>query len=282
MTKLNPLSTLVKDVYSKLDGNTKISQDRLDDLGRRLAKVIGETLSEGPRKPVLRMSKFGTNCDRRLWYDINTPSEAEPIEPWARYKFLYGHLLEELTLFLVEETGRNVTKRQHEVELHGVKGHIDAIVDGVLLDVKSANSRSFDKFKNHRLDYDDPFNYKSQLDLYSEALKDDPDLKVKGEYAFLAIDKELGHLVVDRYRKETRDWKRIIDDKRDMLGRPKPPDRGFEDKPDGKSGNRTLGTECKYCPYKHTCWPGLRTFMYSNGPRYLSRVVKEPEVQEIK
>lgn len=280
---VNPLSTLVQDIYKKLDGKANISQERIDELGRRLAKVIGESLNDGNRKPKLSMSKFGTNCERKLWYEINASQDAEPLEPWARFKFIYGHISEELALFLAEEAGRNVTKRQQEVELHGIKGHIDSIIDGILVDVKSTSTRQFDKFKYHTLEADDPFAYQKQLNMYMAALQEDPDLKVKGEYGFLAINKEFGHMVVDQYRTEkAKDWEKEVSDKKEMLARSDPPSRGYTDVPDGKSGNRQLDVPCRYCPYKKTCWRNLRTYAYSTGPRYLTQVYREPNVPEIK
>lgn len=55
---------------------------------------------------------------------------------------------------------------------------------------------------------------------------------------------------------------------------------------DGAYGNRKLGVECSYCPFKVDCWQdvndgsGLRKFIYSSGPRWLTVVKKEPNVME--
>jgi hypothetical protein len=65
------------------------------------------------------------------------------------------------------------------------------------------------------------------------------------------------------------------------------PDKCYTDVPDGKSGNYKLDTGCIYCNYKHDCWSdanngkGLRTFQYSTGYRYLTKVEKEPNVDEV-
>ena len=55
----------------------------------------------------------------------------------------------------------------------------------------------------------------------------------------------------------------------------------YEDVPDGKSGNRKLAIGCSYCQFRDKCYPNLRTFAYSNGPKYLTKVVKEPFVAEV-
>jgi hypothetical protein len=39
-----------------------------------------------------------------------------------------------------------------------------------------------------------------------------------------------------------------------------------------------LDTGCSYCPHKFNCWPDLKTYYYSTGPRYLTKVVREPRV----
>src|SRR5690606_20206525 len=97
------------------------------------------------------------------------PNEGEKINGPALLKFLYGHIVEELVFPLLEKAGFNVQKRQQTVGIQVrdgtiVEGHIDAIVDGTITDIKSANSRGFDKFKYHKLEYNDPFGYLDQLD----------------------------------------------------------------------------------------------------------------------
>lgn len=277
------INTLVQDIYNYLDGNAKIDPERVKALGDSLAKTITERLTNGNQTPELRMSNFGTKCKRKLWYQIRTPADAEPLDGKSRFKFLFGDILEDITLFLAEEAGHKVTGRQDTLELNGITGHRDAVIDGVLVDVKSANARSFDKFKEHRVDQDDPFGYLDQLGLYSAASKEDPLVEVKGEHAFVAVDKELGNIVVDKYKVDkTRDWPAEIDEARELIASDEPPPRGFDPIPDGKSGNMQLPVPCRYCAFKHKCHPGLRTFIYSSGPRWLTKVTREPDVKEIK
>jgi len=66
-----------------------------------------------------------------------------------------------------------------------------------------------------------------------------------------------------------------------------PPEKCYNDIADGKSGNRTLTSNCGYCPFKFDCWAdsnggtGLRVFQYSNGSKYFTEVTREPRVDEI-
>ena len=65
-----------------------------------------------------------------------------------------------------------------------------------------------------------------------------------------------------------------------MVAEKQPPERPYKDVADGMSGNRKLGTMCSYCQFKTLCWPGLRTFVYSSGPVFMTKVVKTPNVLE--
>lgn len=278
---MKSITTLIPDIYALLEkGAAKID-------ARRLSTMLASRLLEVKGGPALRMSSAGEKCVRKLWFRQNRPNTAEPLPGPTVLKFMTGDIKEELILSLAEQTDHKVEGRQEEVEYEGVKGHIDAIIDGVVVDVKSANSRSMEKFRRHSLGWNDPFGYLDQIGLYAEALKDDPRVTVKGQVAFLAADKELGHLVLDVYPKHDRPWKQILKGIKDELTKPDPPDRYYSDRPDGSSGNRALPMECTYCAFKEECWrdsnsgKGLRKFIYANGPKWLTRVMRQPDVKEV-
>jgi CRISPR/Cas system-associated exonuclease Cas4 (RecB family) len=282
------LSNLVPDIYKTIDEGIELSTTERAELGEQLVSAVLQGLgkNEEQKGGELRMSNFGTPCERKLWYTVNKPEWAEKLEPWARFKFAYGHLLETVVLFLTKKAGHEVKGEQTELDFHGIKGHRDAIIDGVVVDVKSANSRGMGKFKDHALESDDPFAYLDQLSLYAAASKGDPNVAVTKEAAFLAVDKELGHIVLDKYKVKEID-EATIEAKKQMLSSSTPPRRAYLPQADGKSGNQKLGVACSYCPYKQQCWAdankgrGLRGFLYSNGPRWLTWVEREPEVSEI-
>lgn len=277
------ITTLVPDIYALFGSGHVPSDENLSALTKAMAFHITNALAKREPNGTLRASNIGTPCERQLHYKVHSPEEEEDPSPNAKFKFLYGHLIEEVTLFLAREAGHTVEGEQEEVEVLGIKGHTDGIVDGVVIDVKSANSRGMDKFKKHELETDDPFGYLDQINFYAEGLKDDERVKVKGQVAFLAVDKEMGHIVLDLYRtRPSEDTREAIAQKlRVTADSNRVPPRGFLPSPDGKSGNTCLGLECKYCGWKNKCYPGLRTFLYSNGPRYLTHVAREPDVPEI-
>lgn len=238
-------------------------------------------MSQRERKSTLRMSNIGKSCERQLWYEINETAEAEAFRPENYMKFMYGHLIEELVLFLAELAGHEVTGRQDTQEIEGIKGHRDAVIDGVLVDVKSASSYSFKKFKEGKLAEDDPFGYISQIQAYLFAGQEDPLVKDKERAAFLVVDKTLGHITLDVHAKDERDWPKYFNDKKEAIGKEQPPEKGFSPVPFGQSGNMKLPNICGYCPFKKLCWPEVRTFAYSYGPVHLVEINNEPRVPEI-
>lgn len=220
-------------------------------------KVLGEMIErrlEEKRTPQLSMSNFGKPCERQLWFQVNRPELAQPLDGPTRLKFLIGDIIEEVVLSLAEQAGHKVVGRQDDCSYLGIPGHRDAVIDGLTVDVKSANSRSFEKFRTHNLggtDKDggpaDSFGYLDQLSLYVNAGAKDPEVKVKGEGAFLAVDKELGRMVLDRYPKRaiTREE---VDAKLEVIYGPTPPKCVYSKGPRGG-----VPWQCSYCSHKDYC-----------------------------
>lgn len=278
------IDTLVEDIEKVLvDGIDGDNDELITKFGLTLASVISKRLIREERKPTLRFSNIGQPCDRKLWYELNEPEKAEPLRPETYMKFLYGDIIEELILFLAELAGHEVKGRQDEQEISGIKGHRDGVIDGTLVDVKSASSYSFKKFKEGKLKEDDAFGYIPQILSYLEAGQNDPKVQDKDKAAFLVVDKTLGHFTLDFHRRDPDiNWSELYNQKKEMVKQENPPERCFEPEPFGKSGNLKLGTNCSYCPFKRHCWPEVRTFLYSYGPVHLVEVVNEPAVPEIK
>ncbi len=278
---MKTLDTLVEDIYGLFTTDFKPSEDDVARFGLLLSRRISGRIAEERAKPSLRLSNLGTPCERKLWYSINSPEDAEPLPPEARLKFLYGDILEELLLFLAAQAGHTVEGEQDAIFVEGVEGHRDAIVDGVTLDVKSASSYSFAKFADHLTPDNDAFGYLTQLDTYIEGGKDDPRVLEKSLGGFLVVDKTLGKICLDRHKRNGVEYNKVVEAKRAMLASPTPPPRAFPVEPFGKSGNMKLGVQCSYCDFKKKCRPETRCFAYSTGPVYLTKVVRPPDVPEI-
>lgn len=284
MTKT--IDTLITDMQAVLEGAGGWDEAVNDSFGKAMMNLMDARLNT-PRptggKGTLRMSNIGQPCGRKLWYNVNGEA-GEPLPASARMKFLYGDVTEEVLLSLAEAAGHSVTGRQDVMMAHGIKGHRDGVIDGMLIDVKSASTYGFKKFKENGLRADDPFGYLPQLAGYLLASQDDPLVTNKTEAAYLVMDKQHGHLVLDTYdlSKEMEQMEQLIADRKEMVDYKTPPIRPYKDKAFQKSGNRMLDIQCSYCEYKKTCWPTVRTFLYSRGPVHLTKVVDEPRVPEVK
>lgn len=275
---MKSIDTLIPDVEALFGGHNL--SDEVTKFADKLGLVFVSRFAEyaEERKPYLRLSNIGKPL-RQLWYQLKG-YEGEPLPAAAKMKFLYGDVLEELLLFLAVEAGHSVQRIHEKVEVDGVQGSIDAVIDGVLVDCKSCSSYSFRKFQERTIVTDDPFGYIAQLSSYSAGLGG-----ISG--AFWAIDKVLGHMTLCRFTKEELlefDVSGRIEAARKSLESDTAPERCYEDVPEGKSGNRRLGITCSYCAYKFGCWSdandgaGLKVFSYSTGPKFLTHIEREPRV----
>ena len=282
--KMANIETLVEDIHKLLEGRSvfDLPEKLADQFAERMKNLVINRVGRGSEHtPALRISNIGKPCVRQTWLAIHNPEETEPLRAEARMKFLYGDVIEELLLFLAEAAGHTVELVQQQVDVEGVKGHWDAVIDGMVVDAKSASSYSFKKFLEGNLVNDDPFGYVGQIQTYLEAAQDIPEVTIKDRCAFLVMDKTLGHICLDIHKRVEFDVKAITRNKKDIINSLDIPNRAFEPVPEGKSGNMKLGMQCSYCNMKYACWPKLRTFIYSSGPVYLTEVYKEPSVPEV-
>jgi len=281
------LDTLVADINAVIDGkggwDSAVNEFFSSSVGKTTAKRLGSEEDPNAWKPGLRMSNLGTPCRRKLWYSINNPEGGEVLAPSTKFKFLFGDILEDLMISLAMAAGHEVTGMQDTMEIEGIKGHRDCVIDGVTVDVKSASSFGFKKFKEHGLRGDDPFGYIQQLSSYVYASKDDPLVTDKKHGAFLVVDKQHGHICLDKYNftEELKGKQEFVKSLKEEVGQKVAPKQGFEAVNEGKSGNKKLGTNCSYCDYKKVCWPTVRTFIYARGPVFLTTVKNLPKVPEV-
>ncbi len=282
------IHTLVDDIYRLME--TKEAEESVDVEAE--IELFGENMktlmrTEFGRKRTtdrrtLRLSNIGRD-DRVLWNVVNG-TEKEEIKPATYIKFMYGHLIEEMLLFMTRMAGHEVSDEQRVCEVEGIKGHMDCKIDGLVVDVKSASSFGFKKFKDGTLAMDDAFGYVDQIKAYAHVCGET-------EFGWLAMDKANGHLAVLKYDLEDTqapihehikgDIRERIKHVKEMVKGDEPTELCTKTVPDGKSGNMKLGIKCSYCQYKKHCYPELRAFAYSYGPKFLSEVVNEPRVQEI-
>ena len=274
------IDTLVADIYDLFNPEKAHipNEDNLNEFAETLKDVLRTRLLD--RKPPdspLRFSSLG-KPDRQIWYDGNPSEDEQQLSAKTYFKFLYGDVIECLVLFLAKEAGHAVERTQEEVEVEGVLGHIDAIIDGVVVDVKSASPHGYKKFATNSVVGDDPFGYVQQLSGYASVLTPNEPA------AWVAMDKVSGSLCVSKLSTtviKDNDPLPRINHLKEVLSKDEPPPRCYDPVPDGKSGNMKLPTGCSYCKHLRRCWPQARKFLYSTGPRYLTTVVKTPDVPEV-
>ena len=275
---MKDIDDLIPDIHALFRAPHECDKERVKTFSSDLAETIERRLSEVRGPNYLRMSNLGKG-DRQLYYDMNGgDDDPEVLSPSTKIKFLFGDILELMLIFLAEEAGHTVDDKQKKVEVNGIVGSIDCTIDGVLVDCKSASTYAFKKFKDGTLPENDSFGYMEQLAGYSKGLGG-------RDGAFFAIDKTLGHIVLDRHSGEELSKYKIedrIDHLKTVVVSPALPERCHSPESDGKSGNTVLSINCSYCRHKFKCWKdanngiGLRTFLYSTGPKHFVEVIREP------
>jgi len=227
----------------------------------------------------LRMSILG-KPSRQLWYDKFSPKDKKEENAGLNLKFLYGHIIEHLVLYLAELAGHKIEDQQMKVEIDGVTGHIDSKIDGEICDVKSASSFSFKKFQTGEIVGDDPFGYHAQLSGYETA-------NGTKDGGFLVVDKSTGDICFYKPDDMAKpNVKTLIKNLKTTLEQDTPPEKCYPYKEE-KNGNKTLAIGCQFCPHKWECHAdanggkGLRVFRYSNKDTILTEVIKLPKVDEV-
>ncbi len=298
MTKL--IANLSKDIYTVLDS----TQEHLPnaDLAAGYAMRIGGEFAKAtlkrdkPRqKGKLWASDLGKKCLRQHWYNFNMPEASSGLLGHTKFKFLYGNILEEAVLYMAEEAGHEVTCLQERVEYNvarpnldwQITGRIDAVVDGILVDVKSTSSFGYTRYKYGITPANDSFGYIQQLSFYHAFGDFD---HVQGQAGFIWIDKQNGHIT---YNDSPLDDSRTLEDKANVIidsietVDEQDVPKAYAPEPYGKSGNMALAMPCSYCSFKRQCWKdsnggkGLRTFAYSHKPVDLVEIKREPKAPEI-
>lgn len=276
------IHTLVKDIYHVVESKDgwldKALAERFSgELGLRLVEQGGRE-NEVPR---LRLSQMGDRCPCALWHSIRSPGLSETLPAHARIKYTYGHIIESLVIAMAKAAGHEVTGEQDVIYLDGIRGSRDCVIDGCVVDVKSASSMAYQKFKTGTIKMDDPFGYLAQLDGYVVGSIDDPLVRVKDRGYLLAVDKTLGHICLYEHRTRPDFIRERIKSYKEIVERDEPPACTCRTVAEGKSGNVKLDMRASYSPQKHLCFPKLRTFLYASGPVYLTHVARRPDVPEV-
>jgi len=175
------LNSLAEDIYKLLDRGVKFTPtpEYITQMTTNLARHLASALDQKNKPREMGKAWFsdlGEKCDRKTHYKWNPPSTldgtpesiVEVLPGATNFKFLYGDILEEQVLYLAKESNHNVAHEQHRIEYQHtnhwqVSGRIDAVIDGVLVDVKSTSSFGYRKYTKEGLTTtNDSFGYAGQ------------------------------------------------------------------------------------------------------------------------
>jgi len=278
---MKTIHTLIPDIYKLLETKGWWTDDIRTSFESEISTRLTSSFMSDQRSGVLRLSQLGPKCPCAFWHSLKHPDLAEPLPPWATFKYSYGHIIEALVIALAKAAGHRVEGEQDALTLDGIVGHRDCVIDGCIVDVKSASSLGFKKIRDKRLAMDDDFGYLDQLDGYIGASAVDPLVDVKDRGYILAVDKTLGHMALYEHRYRDEHIRRRISELRNIAEQLTPPSCKCGTRTEGSSGNIGLDTKASYSPYKYQCFPNLRCFLYAEGPKYLTKVIRKPDVKEI-
>jgi hypothetical protein len=260
------ISTLVDDIQMVLRTNVAAAPLEQDAWAHVALRMVASIAPRPPtpgyvRDPyVIWPREIGEQCLRKIWYNLHPETHPAPVNAVDSLKFKYGHLIEEVTLTYAELAGHEVQHRQMKLvesmestsgDRWLVRGKIDAVIDGVLVDVKSC-SRSV---------FQDLSSYYEQVRWYAKA-------GGWKEAGILAVEKSSGRMryeAVPLCHGGTGRIQTFHGDTLDELSATTPPDRSLIFHP-GSNGKMPDG--CLWCPHKYRCWPDLVAYKYAYGPEF--------------
>ena len=257
-------ASLISYLVNVLDGKAEMPSYLFDEFADLSRKALKKHFTRKKEDFRLRMSNVGKPlCQLQM-----QAKGVEPEKPSHDFivRMIIGDMLEALVIVLLKAAKIEVKSQHQKVSLgvgdRQIEGEYDIELDDGIYDIKSVSPFSFTTKFNADNGYDkikqsDSFGYISQGHGYGMAAN-------KPFKGWIAINKTTGEIVftdskhTDEEKKEV--YSKIYNTSVALLDE-KPFERCFTDveevyysKP---TGNRTLGIECSYCPYKHDCWDNL-------------------------
>ena len=257
-------ASLISYLVNVLDGKAEMPSYLFDEFAELSRKALEKHFTRKKEDFRLRMSNVGKPlCQLQM-----QAKGVEPEKPSHDFivRMIIGDMLEALVIVLLKAAKIEVKSQHQKVSLgvgdRQIEGEYDIELDDGIYDIKSVSPFSFTTKFNADNGYDkikpsDSFGYISQGHGYGMAAN-------KPFKGWIAINKTTGEIVftdakhTDEEKKEV--YSKIYNNSVALLEE-KPFERCFTDieevyysKP---TGNRTLGIECSYCPYKHDCWDNL-------------------------
>ena len=246
------------------NGKTTFTDEQAFDIGVDVANAVLRQFGSGKSRDefTLRMSNIGRpTC--QLWFDKNKPETALPKPSTFVMNMMIGDIVEAVFKGLLKGAGIAYQDTDHVSLVVGdtnpttIKGSYDLVLDDAVDDVKSASPWSYqNKFESFdTLSKGDSFGYVGQLAGYSEASGYKAGgwwvvNKGNGEFKYVPAtgmnkEKELAKIAKTVETVNNNEFKRCFNPVPEM----------FRGKP---TGNKVLNDGCRFCDYRHECWPNMK------------------------
>lgn len=260
------MSTLIEQIKLFLttvnNGNASVTEEQAKAFGDACAKAFFQRFNQEKREYTIRASGIGKPLCQQQMEKAKAPREEEDYN--FPMKMLFGDLIEAAAVHIMMAAGIHIEAYQQHIEykINGdsIPGTLDIVIGGKLYDVKSCSPYAFTHKFDHpdgfnRLRSDDAFGYLAQAYLYSAG----SGVPFGG---WIAINKSTGEWTLlsppiadNSYKKEAEAKAK---ENYEAIKSDAPFKRCFDLVEETwygkKTGNHYLGTNCGYCPYKHSCW----------------------------
>lgn len=258
---LRKIQAYLEDYSSRSKG---MPESLIDDACKELKSILNKQFNDDRNDEfTLRMSNVGRpQCQLLAEYN-NWPKE--PFSYAHKNKMVIGDIVEIALVAIMKAAGVNIQEEHTRVQLdlsgEKINGTLDVIIDGALYDIKSASPWAYEnKFAKgyEELVKDDTFGYVGQLVSYAEA-------KGVALGGFIVVNKSTGEVCVCEVPDTPEVRNKALDfaeDNVNAVTTNRPFVRSFEDQAEThyrkETGNRVLGINCSFCPFRFRCWPGLQ------------------------
>ena len=261
-------------------GKSTMSDETIKQIGADVMDAVKRQFGGGNKRDEfrLRMSNIGKpTC--QLWFQKNMPEKALPKPTTFVMNMLLGDIVEAAFKGILKEAGVKYEDKDNYVELEledtTIKGSYDLVINDAVDDVKSASDWSYrNKFESYEtLNASDPFGYVGQLAGYAKASGKKAGgwwvvNKANGNIKYVAAN----GLDIDSEVTKLNDTVATVND--NVF------ERCFNPVPEtfrGKAtGNTILNSNCKFCDYRHECFPTLEEL-----PSKVSQAKNKPIVQYV-
>jgi hypothetical protein len=237
------------------EGQT-INEALIKEVGDMASYAFMRQFGEREDKPkTIRLSSIG-RCLRQQAYNLlGFEQTGKQIDARAKMVFFMGDLTELAVVALAKAAGCQITacgKEQKTVEIDGVLGHPDGLIDNkTLLEIKSMSSYSFDEFQQSKIDE----GYRYQCNAYMEALTLD-------ETCIVGLNKDAGvlhEIIIHKDPDIVKDIRARITTLK-AVSETTLPERPYAPNEDG-----FYPWQCRYCGFYKTCLPTAQLVLKRNA-----------------